>query len=357
MRKEAKVQAENWLPAVPGSHSRLYGHSPLTSCNYCGSPVWNRIAALRNHQLRKYQLPALSQLHTFEAVSRRMSFTAAADELCLTQSAVSRQIKSLEEDLRRPLFRRRHRAIELTRDGQLLFEAVTRGLDEIAQCVNRLRTEGEAPQITVAASVAFSYYWLMPRLERFAERCPDVDLRVLATDQKVDPSKGDADVAVLYGDGNWQGVELRRLFGERVYPVCSPGYLHSHPELRRPSDLLDQTLLHLDGGGTIWGAVDWKVWLAQQGVTGQPVRRGIRLNSYPMVLQGAEAGRGVALGWSYITEAMLAGGQLVCPFESPLETRFSYYIGASSDTASNPAVTEFLQWMLEECAADPETFA
>lgn len=286
-----------------------------------------------------------------------MSFTAAADELCLTQSAVSRQIKSLEEDLRRPLFRRRHRAIELTRDGQLLFEAVTRGLDEIAQCVNRLRTEGEAPQITVAASVAFSYYWLMPRLERFAERCPDVDLRVLATDQKVDPSKGDADVAVLYGDGNWQGVELRRLFGERVYPVCSPGYLHSHPELRRPSDLLDQTLLHLDGGGTIWGAVDWKVWLAQQGVTGQPVRRGIRLNSYPMVLQGAEAGRGVALGWSYITEAMLAGGQLVCPFESPLETRFSYYIGASSDTASNPAVTEFLQWMLEECAADPETFA
>lgn len=286
-----------------------------------------------------------------------MSFTAAAAELCLTQSAVSRQIKSLEEELGRPLFLRRHRAIELTREGRLLFEAVTRGLDEIARCVGSLRADAEAPQITVAASVAFSYYWLMPRLERFAERCPDVDLRVLATDQKVDLSKGDADIAVLYGDGGWEGIEAHRLFGERVYPVCSPGYLRGHPELRRPGDLLGQTLLHLDGGGTIWGAVDWQVWLARQGVTGQPVRRGIRLNSYPMVLQGAGAGRGVALGWSYITDAMLAGGQLVCPFDSPLETSSSYYIGASADAASNPAVSEFLQWILEECAAETEVIA
>ncbi|MEX0302366.1 MAG: LysR substrate-binding domain-containing protein, partial [Leisingera sp.] len=156
---------------------------------------------------------------------------------------------------------------------------------------------------------------------------------------------------------HWQGVEIRRLFGERVYPVCSPGYLQDHPELRRPGDLLDQTLLHLDGGGTIWGAVDWQVWLAQQGVTGQPVRRGIRLNSYPMVLQGAEAGRGVALGWSYITDPMLAQGQLVCPFESPLETRFSYYIGASASTASNPAASEFMHWIIEECVPEAGVFA
>lgn len=116
-------------------------------------------------------------------------------------------------------------------------------------------------------------------------------------------------------------------------------------------------MLHLEGGGTIWGAVDWQVWLAQQGVSGRPQRRGIRLNSYPMVLQGAEAGRGVALGWSYITEAMLARGQLVCPFESPLETRFSYYIGTSAGADANPAVAEFLQWMVEECAAEAEAFA
>lgn len=298
--------------------------------------------------MRKYSLPSLSQLHTFEAVSRRKSFTAAADELCLTQSAVSRQIKALEGTLGQSLFRRKHRAIELTPEGRRLVDAVTRGLDEIAHCVGELRAASETPQITVAASVAFSYYWLMPRLERFTERNPNIDLRVLATDQQVDLQKDDADIAVLYGDGGWHGVETQRLFGERVYPVCSPGYLQSHPELLRPSDLLDQTLLHLEGGGNIWGAVDWQVWLARQGVTGQPVRRGIRLNSYPMVLQGAESGRGIALGWGYITDAMLAEGRLICPVGAPLETQSSYYLCASSKAASNPAIAGFFQWIMEE---------
>ncbi|SHI62315.1 transcriptional regulator, LysR family [Shimia gijangensis] len=298
--------------------------------------------------MRKYPLPPLSQLHTFEAVSRRESFSAAADELCLTQSAVSRQIKALEENLGRSLFRRKHRAIELTPEGGRLFEAVTRGLDEIAHCVGELRDANETPQITVAASVAFSYFWLMPRLERFTARHPDVDLRVLATDQQVDLQKGGADIAVLYGDGRWEGVEARRLFGERVYPVCSPGYLLDHPELLCPNDVLDQTLLHLEGGGNIWGAVDWKAWLVRQGVSGQPVRRGISLNSYPMVLQGAEAGRGIALGWSYITDPLLAEGRLVCPVGEPLKTNSSYYVGASQGRIGNPVVASFLQWMMEE---------
>ncbi len=302
--------------------------------------------------MRKYALPALAQLHTFEAVSRRKSFTGAADELCLTQSAVSRQIKALEDNLGQRLFRRKHRAIELTPEGDRLFQAVTRGLDEIAQCVGDLRAANETPQITVSASVAFSYYWLMPRLKHFTERYPDIDLRLLATDQQADLPQGDVDIAVLYGAGDWSGVETRRLFGERVYPVCSPGYVQDHPELLRPSDLLDQTLLHLEGGGNIWGAVDWQVWLARQGVIGQPVRRGIRLNSYPMVLQGAEAGRGIALGWSYITDAMLADGRLVCPVGAPLETQSSYYIGASSERAANPDVYRFFQWIMEEVSED-----
>lgn len=302
--------------------------------------------------MKKYALPALSQLHTFEAVARWMSFTVAADELCLTQSAVSRQIKALESDIGRPLFHRRHRAIELTAEGRRLFEAVTRGLDEIARCLSDLRATTDAPQITVAASVAFSYYWLMPRLERFSKRFPSIDLRILATDQKVDLNKGEADVAVLFGEENWERLETRRLFGERVYPVCSPGYLRDHPELKLPRDLLSQTLLHLDGGGNIWGAVDWGIWLAQQGVTGQPVRKGIRLNSYPMALQGAESGRGVALGWSYITDEMLADGRLICPVDSPMETRNFYHIGASMERMQDPSVSSFFQWIMDEVAAD-----
>jgi LysR family transcriptional regulator, glycine cleavage system transcriptional activator len=301
--------------------------------------------------MKKYPLPALSQLHTFEAVARWLSFTVAADELCLTQSAVSRQIRALEDSVGRPLFHRKHRAIELTAEGRRLSQAVTRGLDEIMHCVTELRATQDTPQITVAASVAFSYYWLMPRLERFSERFPTIDLRILATDQKVDLTKGEADVAVLFGEGNWDALETRLLFGERVYPVCSPGYLHAHPDLKTPQDLLSQTLLHLDGGGNIWGGVDWSIWLFKQGVTSQPLRKGIRLNSYPMALQGAEAGRGVALGWSYITDAMLADGRLICPVDRVLETRNVYHIGATKGRMQDPSIHHFFEWILEEVAA------
>ncbi|WP_343079753.1 LysR substrate-binding domain-containing protein [Ostreiculturibacter nitratireducens] len=298
--------------------------------------------------MRKFNMPSLSLFHTFEVAARRRSFTLAADELCITQSAVSRQIKALEDQLGVLLFRRLHRAIEPTAEGRRLFESVTRGLQEIETCVAGLQAAAENPQITVSASVAFSYFWLMPRLERFSARHPEIDLRVLATDQKVDLRQEGVDVAILYGAGRWEGVEAHLLFGERVYPVCSPAYLRNHPELREPSDMLDQTLLHLDGGGNIWGGVDWRVWLVTQGVTGQPVRRGVRLNSYPMIVQAAEAGRGVALGWSYITDPMLAEGRLVCPVDRSLETRDGYYVGALEGSTSVPAIAHFLQWIRDE---------
>ncbi|MCU9847932.1 LysR substrate-binding domain-containing protein [Defluviimonas sp. WL0024] len=300
--------------------------------------------------MKRYTMPSLSLFHTFEVVARRKSFTLAADELCLTQSAVSRQIKALEEQLGVALFRRLHRAIEPTAEGRRLFESVTRGLQEIETCVTGLRAATVNPQITVAASVAFSYFWLMPRLERFSARHPEIDLRILATDQRVDLRQEGVDVAILYGVGQWEGARTHLLFGERVYPVCSPEYLRSHPELRAPSDMLDQTLLHLDGGGNIWGGVDWRVWLATQGATGQPVRRGVRLNSYPMIIQAAEAGRGVALGWSYITDPMLAEGRLVRPVDKVLETREGYYVGALEKDADVPAIASFLQWIRGEVA-------
>ncbi|MCV2866649.1 LysR substrate-binding domain-containing protein [Albidovulum sediminicola] len=299
-------------------------------------------------------MPPLSLLNTFQVVARQRSFTLAANELCLTQSAVSRQIKALEDELGLPLFRRLHRAIEPTAEGQRLYEAVTRGLQEIETCVSGLTAAAENPQITVAASVAFSYFWLMPRLERFAARHPEIDLRVLATDQRVDLRQEGVDVAIFYGEGRWEGVRTHLLFGERVYPVCSPAYQRTHPELGTASDMLDQTLLHLDGGGNIWGGVDWRVWLLAQGVSGQPVRRGVRLNSYPMILQAALAGRGIALGWSYITDEMLADGRLVCPVDRTLETKDGYYAGALEANADLPVIASFLAWIRDEVAGCPD---
>ncbi len=296
----------------------------------------------------KYRLPPLDLFHTFEAVARHRSFTLAANELYLTQSAVSRQIRSLEDALGLRLFRRLHRAIELTAEGQRLFESVTRGLDDVSACLTALGAAAKAPQITVCASVAFAWFWLMPRLERFGALQPKIDLRVLATDQPVLPGAGEVDVAILFGSGQWEGLEARLLFGERVYPVCSAAYLRDHPALRRPEDLLDQTLLHLEYGKPSFGGVDWRNWLLRQGVNGQPVRRGLRLNSYPMVLQAAEAGHGVALGWSYVTDPILAEGRLVCPVDRTVETRDGYYLCTSKEAEHSPEITDFLEWINAE---------
>ena len=303
----------------------------------------------------KYRLPPLDLFHTFEAVARHRSFTLAAGELCLTQSAVSRQVKALEDALGLHLFRRLHRAIELTAEGQRLFESVTRGLDDVSSCLAALGAAAKVPQITVCASVAFAWFWLMPRLVRFGALQPDVDLRVLATDLPVLPGAGEVDVAILFGSGQWDGLEARLLFGERVYPVCSPAYQREHPALRRPDDLLDQTLLHLEYGKPSFGGVDWRSWLLRQAVTGQPVRRGLRFNSYPMVLQAAEAGHGVALGWSYITDPLLAEGRLVCPVDRTLETHEGYYACASKEVGQSPSIADFLAWINAEAAGQGGT--
>jgi LysR family transcriptional regulator, glycine cleavage system transcriptional activator len=239
--------------------------------------------------VRKYRLPPLDLFHTFEAVARHRSFTLAADELCLTQSAVSRQVKALEAALALRLFRRLHRAIDLTPEGHRLFESVTRGLDDVSACLASLGASRKAPQITVSASVAFAWFWLMPRLERFGALQPDVDLRVLATDQPVLPGTGEVDVAILFGSGQWEGLEARLLFGERVYPVCSPPIWATIRRCTTPRICWTRRFCILNTASPPLAAVDWRSWLLRQGVNGQPVRRGLRFNSYP---DGAAGGRG-----------------------------------------------------------------
>jgi LysR family transcriptional regulator, glycine cleavage system transcriptional activator len=298
--------------------------------------------------------PSLSLLQTFEVVARHLSFTRAADELCLTQSAVSRQVKLLEEELGVSVFRRLHRAIDLTEEGQKLLASVSRGLSEIDSGLQSLRTAPKIPHVTISASVAFAHFWLMPRLSRFREIHPEYDLRVLASDRQVTPQLGDADVAVLFGRGHWPGIATQLLFGERVYPVCSPAYMQQHPELSASQDLRNHTLLHLDYGAARWGSIDWPSWFAAHDIEGVPISIGIRLNSYPMVLQAAEAGQGVALGWSYITDPMVAAGQLVKPVGPEIETKDGYYLATPEGSESRPEVAAFLSWLRREVKAAME---
>lgn len=298
--------------------------------------------------MARRDLPSLSLLQTFELAARRLNFTEAAEELCITQSAVSRQIRSLEEQIGVPLFNRLHRALELTAEGKTLFETVTRNLDEIGTTIREIQAVKGFPQLTVGTSVSFAYFWLMPRLAKFSEAHPEIDLRILASDQALDLSKGTADIGVLYGDGQWPGFKSDLLFGEEVYPVCGPAYQDQEGKLERPTDFLEATLLHLDSGGSIWGGVDWQVWLRTHGVTDLPTRRGIRLNNYPMIIQAALGNRGVALGWSYIVDEMVDQGLLVNPLDLTLKTEKGYYLVSSKEAVPQSASAAFRDWILEE---------
>ena len=288
-------------------------------------------------------------------VARYCSFTRAADELCLTQSAVSRQVKLLEDELGVLVFKRLHRAIELTPEGQKLFTSVSRGLKEIDSGLHNLQSGSRITQVTVSTSVAFAHFWLMPRLPRFRAIHPEYDLRVVASDLPATLRPGDVDVAVLFGRGLWPGIETQLLFGECVYPVCSPTYLQQHPDLLTPEDLRNHPLLHLDYGAAKWGSVDWPAWFAAHGINGQQLPSGIRLNSYPLVLQAAETGQGVALGWSYITDPMVAAGQLVKLAGPAMQTKDGYYLGTFEGSANRPEVAAFLNWFKQEAetAAEP----
>lgn len=268
--------------------------------------------------------------------------------MSLTQSAISRQVQTLEESLGVRLFHRLHRAIKLTVEGQRLFDGTSRGLAEISDSITAVQASLKAPQITVSASVAFAYFWLMPRLAGFRALNPNVDLRVLATDRPVTPKSGEVEVAILFGHGPWTNLVTHKLFGERVYPVCSPAYLHDHPELRHPRDLLTHTLLHLDYVGIPNDWVDWTTWFEAQRVKRAEDRHGIHFNTYPMVIQAVEAGQGVALGWSYITDPMIAAGRLVSPIGTALETRDAYYVGTSESCANSPEVSSFMAWIRKQ---------
>ena len=237
-----------------------------------------------------------------------------------------------------PLFRRKHRAIDLTTEGRAAVRGSHARAGRDRGCVaESARGNLRTPQITVAASVAFSYFWLMPRLETV--RRHDIPKSICGCWRRIRGSTCARAMLMsqcCMATETGRALTTHRLFGERVYPVCSPGYLRDHPELAAPVRYSRSDASASGRRRQYLGRRRLAVWLAKQGVTGQPVRRGIRLNSYPMVLQAAEAGRGVALGWSYITDPMLAEERLVCPVEK-----------ASGDAG------QLLRWCTSEAASQP----
>jgi len=299
------------------------------------------------------RLPSLDLLKGFEAAARHLSFTRAAEELFLTQSALSRQMQTLEEQLGLPLFERRHRQLLLTDAGQVLQTTAKAVLDEIAQAVAAIRREQAAQPLTVSTNQPFASLWLIPRLSHFRDRHPDVDVYISADNRIVDLEREHIDLAVRYcGEASAPAGALR-LFGERLVPVCSPSLATDRGRpLKRPEDLARHVLLHIDDERGRFPWLNWSAWLAANGIEHLTPAGSLRFNHFDQVIQAAIDGQGVALGREPLIDRLLRQRKLVAPFRDRYTTPRAYYIVRSTHAAVRPEAQAFSDWLQEEARAD-----
>jgi LysR family transcriptional regulator, glycine cleavage system transcriptional activator len=297
------------------------------------------------------RLPPLNALRAFEAAARHLSISKAADELNVTPAAVSHQVKALEDTLGLSLFRRLNRALMLTDPGQLLLPGLRDGFDALAQAVARIEAEQDHATLTVSVGPSIAAQWLVPRLDRFRRACPDIDLRIDATDRVVDFAREEADVAIRYGAGDYSGLRAELLFTDEIVPVCSVKLCKGPPPLRQPGDLKDHTLLHVEWDTHKDSATNWHMWLLAAGVTDVDATRGPRFSQESMAAQAAIKGHGVALIGSRLVADDLAVGRLVRPFDLSLPSAFATYVVAPESSMTRPKVAAFFDWILQEAGA------
>lgn len=296
-------------------------------------------------------LPPISALRAFEAAARLKSFTMAADELGLTQSAISHQIHSLEDQLGFELFHREPRRITLTMKGEKLASAVRDGLGIVAEAIRELTRTDTGPRLTVSTLPGFAVKWLFPRLIRFDERHPHIELSIATTGQIADFSAGEADVAIRYGTGRYPGLHVEKILDEEMFPVCSPRLMKGAKALRVPDDLANVPLLHDDILTLDGNSPGWKSWLDAANATGVDLAKGRRFGQSNMSIQAAIEGLGVALGRTPLVADDLAAGRLVRPFDVAIPSGYAHYFVCPQRALTTPKIAAFRAWLLAEAQA------
>jgi LysR family glycine cleavage system transcriptional activator len=294
----------------------------------------------------RFQLPPPNSLIAFEAAARNLSFTIAASELNVTRVAVSRQIKALEDNIGVMLFHRLHKRLCLTPEGAVYHEAVARALNNVATATTELKRRRANNRVTVTTSVGFSSYWLIPRVGSFRMCHPDVDMRVLVSDAVIDLAKEGVDVAIRYGDGNWPDSRATFLLQEEIFPTCSASYFRNRDKLQKPSDLLNETLLHLEGRYD--EQVTWRWWFNKHGVENPKKQTGFAVNSYTHLVQAVLDGQGIALVGPPLLTPHYRSKTLIRPIDVPPVTRRAFYLVLPAVPAFSPAIDAFCQWVINE---------
>jgi LysR family transcriptional regulator, glycine cleavage system transcriptional activator len=314
-----------------------------------------------------YRLPPLNALRVFEAAARHLSFKEAANELHITQAAVSHQIKSLEEYLGVELFRRAGRGVALTEAARACLPRLREGFDQLAAAVEMIRERAEETELRITAPPVFTARWLMPRLADFSRREPRVEVRVVASSKMVDAGALDAPalmsgldlrddvsgVEIHLGMGEYPGYRADRLFSVSMVAVASPELLKGEAALRAPADLLKHVLLHDDAMDQVTHGEAWRKWLENAGVADAAgAIRGPHFSSNILSLEAASQRLGVALALRPLVDDDIESGRLVAPFAAELRPPSAYYLVCPEVIAERPAVAAFRTWLLEQAGAE-----
>lgn len=302
-----------------------------------------------------YDLPPLNGLRAFEAAARNLSFAKAADELHVTPAAVSYQIRVLEEKLEVRLFRRLNRAVVLTDAGAMMYPGVRASFEGLHRAVQRIGRPAHSDRVvTVTISPHMAAKWLVPRLSRFIERHPEIDLRIAASNTTVNLNTDRADIAIRYNLGNNTGLVADKLMDEAVTPMCSPLLHTGTPPLRTPSDVRHHTLIHDETLRRHWpDSTGWSEWFALAGLPPSETGAGLRFDHSDHCLDAAIAGSGVVLGRRAMASRDIEQGRLVAPFDLDLPFRGGIYSVTIQEKAEHPDVQAFRLWLREEAARTP----
>lgn len=292
------------------------------------------------------RLPSLNGLKAFEAAARHESFTRAAEELSVTQGAVSHQVKALESQLGLKLFNRERQRLVITEAGRDYLVVVRDAFDRIAMGTERLVQRQTTGALTVSTSPDFAAKWLVHRLGKFADAHPDIDLRVSATMHHVDFASEDIDIAVRHGTGDWPGLDVTRLCPELLFPVISPKLLAGKRRIKAARDILKFPLIH------IGDRRNWASWLDAVGVADAASSQGPVLNRDSMAIDAAVDGQGIVLARTTLVSWDLMNGRLVMPIAASLKLQKTYWIVCTKAASKLPKVTLFRNWLLREVAAD-----
>ena len=296
------------------------------------------------------RLPSLNGLRAFEAAARHLSFTVAASELNVTQTAVSHQIRRLEEELGVRLFVRQNRALALTPEAKDYLPGVRAAFNDLRLATDRLLRRDDDHVLTVSTLASLAAKWLLPRLATFQESHPGIDVRITTSPGLVDFRNGDVDAAIRYGRGHWPGTRADWLTADELFPVCSPALLEGDKPLRCPEDLAHYTLLHSSGGYDD----DWRLWLTAAGLPSNISKQpGLTFDLIFLTLQAAIDGSGVAMGRTSYVEADIAKGRLVVPFKVTLPADAGFYLVTPEAKADPPKLRAFRQWLKGSVQSKP----